>query len=293
VQLGRPAEDRAADKVGLVPGELRWRRYRPGDDAARKPGANRSICCSTRSAKVSWSRLSHARISPRRRRHRGPAGAQAGRPMVMCALYRSSHPPAETCIVPAPAVWPADHGTGARRAQSSRRIPTLILERCKERNSKDLAHGRPTPRPRRCCVSRRGRAPAMQRGHTRRTASACRPDSGRMSSQSTWGYRASRDRLSASPQRVWLVPGIQAWTSPPGRRTPSGSTHPLDAATAYFMWPLCPIRSPGTVLELMPLVRGMESCRGLQGPVALTENGKMSRYRATIGWQGRVRRRSS
>ena len=81
----------------------------------------------------------------------------------------------------------------------------------------------------------------MQRGHTRRTASACRPDSGRMSSQSTCGYRPSRDRLSASPQRDWFVPGAQACTSPPGRRTPSGSTHSLDAATAYLIPPLCTI----------------------------------------------------
>ena len=99
---------------------------------------------------------------------------------------------------------------------------------------------RPTPRPR-CCGSRRGRAPAMQRGHTRCTASACRPDSGRMSAQSTCGYRPSRDRLSASPQRDWFVPGAQACTSPPGRRTPSGSTHSLDAATAYLIPPLCTI----------------------------------------------------
>jgi hypothetical protein len=113
----------------------------------------------------------------------------------------------------------------------------------------------------------------MQRGHTRRTASACRPDSGRMSSQSTCGYRSSRDRLSASPQRVWLVPGAQACTSPPGRRTPSGSTHSLDAATAYLMPPLCTI---GPLLgrdirvdELPPrstnVVRAAVSSRGEAG----------------------------
>jgi hypothetical protein len=66
------------------------------------------------------------------------------------------------------------------------------------------------------------RAGPGQRGHTRLTASACLPDSGRMSSQSTCGYRPSQDRLSARPQRVWLVPRAQACTSPPGRRTPSG-----------------------------------------------------------------------
>ena len=70
-----------------------------------------------------------------------------------------------------------------------------------------------------------------------------------MSSQSTCGYRQSRDRLSASPHRVWLVPGVQACTSPPGRRTPSGSTHSLDAATAYLISPLCP-----TQLNLTSLV---------------------------------------
>lgn len=32
-------------------------------------------------------------------------------------------------------------------------------------------------------------------------------------------HRPSRDRLSASPQRVWLMPGVQACTSPPGWHT--------------------------------------------------------------------------
>jgi len=213
VQLSRPAEDRAADEVGAVPGELRWRRYRPGDDAVPEGGSEsldllfeavsegfpgRACSCpDLLAAGVTADLPEHMgvgpqRLSARRAARTGgghlPPGDQdraSGETHGDVRCIRSSHPPDATCIVPAPAVSPADHGTGARRAQSSRRIPTLILEWYKERNSKNLAHGRLTPWPRRCCVFRRGRAPAMQRGHTRRTASACRPDSGRMSSQST------------------------------------------------------------------------------------------------------------
>jgi hypothetical protein len=87
----------------------------------------------------------------------------------------------------------------------------------------------------------RGRVAASQRGQTRRTASACRPDSGWMSVQSTCGWRPSCERCSGRPHRVWLVPGIQACTSPAGRRTRSGSVQVLDAATAYLMARPCPM----------------------------------------------------
>lgn len=71
---------------------------------------------------------------------------------------------------------------------------------------------------------------AAHRGHSHNPCPAVSP-SHSASAQLTCWNRASLVRLSASPQRVWLVPGSQACTSPDGWRTPSSSTHWLDAAT--------------------------------------------------------------
>jgi hypothetical protein len=96
-----------------------------------------------------------------------------------------------------------------------------------------------------------------------------------MSSQSTCGYRASRERLSASPHSVWFVPGTHACTSPPGRRTPSGSIHSLDAATAYLMPEVSHLVLPD---------------RFDQGEVAAAQaTAVAARPGAAAGWRGRRR----
>ena len=114
------------------------------------------------------------------------------------------------------------------------RWPGTIFDRRSYGRGRTRVHRRP-PR------SALGVVAATQRGHNATTCSAvC--DNHTASAHGTCRKRPSRLRLSASPHRVWLVPGVQACTSPDGCRTPSSSTHWLDAAT--HGWELTPAVYP-------------------------------------------------